>query len=152
MSAPKSNKKINTNTNLNIKQGKNMRVRNKQKKFTVKTLEANKYLDNTNINSINSSKQRRVATYLAIGLPAILAMVILPEIAVASKFDINAGVAAATTPLIQAVNDHWGKAVLLTGCAGAVIGEGDARQRAVRAAITATAAGGVILALLAMLT
>ena len=65
---------------------------------------------------------------------------------------INAGVKAATDPLIKAIDDHWGKAVLLTGCAGAVIGEGDARQRAVRAAITSAAAGGVVLALLAMLT
>ena len=89
---------------------------------------------------------------MAIGLTALATIAILPEIALASKFDINAGVAAATGPLIQAVNDHWGKAVLLTGVAGAVIGDGDARQRAVRAAITSAAAGGVILALLAMLT
>lgn len=42
--------------------------------------------------------------------------------------------------------------MLLTGCAGAVIGGGDARQRAVRDAFTSVAAGGVVLALLAMLT
>ena len=35
---------------------------------------------------------------------------------------------------------------------GAVVGEGDARQRATRAAFAATVAGGVVLALLAMLT
>ena len=101
---------------------------------------------------ISANKQRRIAAYLAVGLSAFVALSILPEIALASKFDINAGVKAATDPLIKAVDDHWGKAVLLTGCAGAVIGEGDARQRAVRAAITSAAAGGVVLALLAMLT
>ena len=100
---------------------------------------------------ISTNKQRRYV-YLAVGLSALAALSMLPEIALASKFDINAGVKAATDPLIKAVDDHWGKAVLLTGCAGAVIGEGDARQRAVRAAITSSAAGGVVLALLAMLT
>lgn len=100
---------------------------------------------------ISTNKQRRYV-YLAVGLSALAALSLLPEIAFAAKFDINAGVKAATDPLIKAVDDHWGKAVLLTGCAGAVIGEGDARQRAVRAAITSAAAGGVVLALLAMLT
>ena len=101
---------------------------------------------------LSTNKQRRIEAYLAFGVVSIVVLSILPEIALASKFDINAGVKAATDPLIKAVDDHWGKAVLLTGCAGAVIGEGDARQRAVRAAITSAAAGGVVLALLAMLT
>ena len=98
------------------------------------------------------NKQRQIAAYLAAAASVLVILTILPEIALASKFDINAGVKAATDPLIKAIDDHWGKAVLLTGCAGAVIGEGDARQRAVRAAITSAAAGGVVLALLAMLT
>lgn len=100
----------------------------------------------------STNKQRQIATYVAICASALLASTIFPEITLAAKFDINAGVMAATNPLIQAIGDHWGKAVLLTGCAGAVIGEGDARQRAVRAGITSAAAGGVVLALLAMLT
>lgn len=99
-----------------------------------------------------SKLQNRLTTYLAIGTTLLVASSIFPEIALASKFDINAGVKAATDPLIKAMDDHWGKAVVLTGCAGAVIGEGDARQRAVRAGIASTAAGGVVLALLAMLT
>ena len=41
---------------------------------------------------------------------------------------------------------------MITGAAGAIVGEGDARQRATRAAFAATAAGGVVLALVAMLT
>jgi len=98
------------------------------------------------------NNQRRIVTYLVASVSTSALLSFLPEIALAAKFDINAGVVAATTPLIKAIDDHWGKAVLLTGCAGAVIGEGDARQRAVRAAITSAAAGGVVLALLAMLT
>ena len=133
------------NTKFNIKQRKNMTYLKKLKNLQTNTLKADAN------SKISTNKQRRYV-YLAVGLSALAALSMLPEIALASKFDINAGVKAATDPLIKAVDDHWGKAVLLTGCAGAVIGEGDARQRAVRAAITSAAAGGVVLALLAMLT
>ena len=133
------------NTKFNIKQRKNMTYLKKLKNLQTNTPKADAN------SKISTNKQRRYV-YLAVGLSALAALSMLPEIALASKFDINAGVKAATDPLIKAVDDHWGKAVLLTGCAGAVIGEGDARQRAVRAAITSAAAGGVVLALLAMLT
>lgn len=133
------------NTKFNIKQRKNMTYLKKLKNLQINTPKADAN------SKISTNKQRRYV-YLVVGLSALAALSMLPEIALASKFDINAGVKAATDPLIKAVDDHWGKAVLLTGCAGAVIGEGDARQRAVRAAITSAAAGGVVLALLAMLT
>lgn len=95
---------------------------------------------------------KRIGVILGVGLSVALASVILPEIAMAAKFDIDAGVKAATEPVIKGIGDHWGKAVAITGTAGAVVGEGDARQRATRAAFAAVAAGAVVLALLAMLT
>jgi hypothetical protein len=97
-------------------------------------------------------KKVQTNKYMALSLIGACALVMLPEIACASKFDIDAGIKAATDPLIKAVTDHWGKAVLLTGATGAIVGEGDARQRVVRAGITASAAGGVIMALIAMLS
>ena len=110
-----------------------------------------------NISSTSSTAKgwdnKKIGTFVAIGISAALVSIILPEIAMAgSKFDIDAGVKAATDPIIKGINDHWGKAVVITGTAGAVVGEGDARQRATRAAFAATAAGAVVLALLAMLT
>ena len=42
-----------------------------------------------------------------------------------AKFDIDAGVAAATDPLIKGIKDHWGKGVMLTGGGAALFGEGD---------------------------
>ena len=96
---------------------------------------------------------KKIGAFIAIGLSVAAISIILPEIAVAgSKFDIDAGVKAATDPVIKAIKDHWGKAVAITGTAAAVVGEGDARQRATRAAFASTAAGAVVLALLAMLT
>lgn len=107
---------------------------------------------NIKSNSAMSLTSKKLGTVIALGASVIIASTIFPEIALASKFDIDAGVKAATEPVIKAINDHWGKAVVITGTAAAVVGEGDARQRAVRAAFASTAAGGVVLALLAMLT
>jgi hypothetical protein len=95
---------------------------------------------------------KHIKTCLIVSTSVIAISLILPEIALASKFDIDAGVRAATDPIIKGIKDHWGKAVVITGTAGAIVGEGDARQRATRAAFAATAAGGVVLALIAMLT
>ena len=120
------------------------------------------YITNYKSNNMVSNKYTNITNYIknkhfktgVITLGSVLAISILvPEIVMAaSKFDIDAGVKAATDPIIKGINDHWGKAVVITGTAGAVVGEGDARQRATRAAFAATAAGGVVLALLAMLT
>jgi hypothetical protein len=110
----------------------------------------------TNLSSKNKDLKQpnynKAGIVLGVCLSAALASIILPEIALAAKFDIDAGVKAATDPVIKGIGDHWGKAVAITGTAGAVVGEGDARQRATRAAFAAVAAGGVVLALLAMLT
>lgn len=116
----------------------------------LKNLRTNILKIKTSMRSVN--QQKWIVDYMVAGLSVLIILSVLPETILAAKFDINAGVKAATDPLIKAIDDHWGKAVLLTGCAGAMIGEGDARQRAVRAAITSVAAGGVVLALLAMLT
>jgi hypothetical protein len=95
---------------------------------------------------------KKLTRTILVGASVLSATVIMPELAMASaKFDINAGVTAAATPLVTALDAHWGKGVLLSGGAAALIGEGDSRQRAIRAAIGCAASGGVVLALLAML-
>lgn len=68
-----------------------------------------------------------------------------------TQYNIEAGITAGTKPAIEAVRAHWGKGVLLSSCGAAIWGEGDARQRAVRAAVGAGAAGMAVLGLLAML-
>ena len=95
---------------------------------------------------------RRILLYTVYGMSIVLIVMYVSNSYGASKFDIDAGIAAATDPMIKGIKDHWGKGVLLTSAAGALIGEGDARQRGVRAGITAALSGGVILALIAMLT
>lgn len=100
-------------------------------------------------------KQGKLSKTIFYSLLAISAGLLIPEIAFATasaKFDISAGIKGGTQPLIDAINEHWGKGVLLTGGASAFVGEGDARQRAIRAGIGCLASGGVVLALIAMLT
>jgi hypothetical protein len=87
------------------------------------------------------------------GVAAVSLGMVLPEFVLAtSKFDINAGVTAATDPLINGLKAHWGKGVLLAGGVSALIGEGDLRQKAIKAAIGCGVSGGVVLALIAMLS
>lgn len=80
-----------------------------------------------------------------------LAPILLCNIDVMAAFDVDAGVKAATDPLIKGLTDHWGKGVMLTGVGSALIGEGDSRQRAIRAGIGCAAAGATVLGLLALL-
>ena len=87
---------------------------------------------------------------LALASMAMSGGVLFAEIAWA-KFDIDAGVAAAANPIIAGIEDHWGKGVIMTSGAAALFGEGDGRQRAIRAGMTAGAAGAVILGMIAML-
>ena len=80
-----------------------------------------------------------------------LAPILLCNIDVMAAFDVDAGVKAATDPLIKGLTDHWGKGVMLTGVGSALIGEGDSRQRAIRAGIGCAAAGATVLGLIALL-
>lgn len=81
---------------------------------------------------------------------ALCANLLLTEVAFAA-FDLDAGVEAATDPLIKGVTDHWGKGVLLTGVGSALMGEGDGWQRGKRALIGCAGAGAVVLGLIAAL-
>lgn len=103
-----------------------------------------------NKDKIGKDKALRYGGYAAV---VVMGSMFGAEMALAAaKFDINAGVTAATDPLINGIKAHWGKGVLLTGTGAALLGEGDGRQRATRAAIAAGSAGGVILGLIALLT
>lgn len=95
--------------------------------------------------------QTTLAKSLVCGAIAVSLGMLLPEIALAG-FDIDKGVKAAADPLVKGLTDHWGKGVLLSGGAAALIGEGDPRQRAIRAGVGCGASGGVMLLLLAMLS
>lgn len=121
---------------------------NLSSKFTInlkdKFIEANK----------TNKKKKPLSSYIALGVGATLfASMILPEIALAAAtFNIDAGVTAATTPLTTAITNHWGKIVMLTTCASAIMGEGDARQRGVIALKGAAISGGAILGIIALFT
>lgn len=81
-----------------------------------------------------------------------MSVVFIDSTLAAAKFDINAGVLGGTQPFVDGIKAHWGKAVLLSSAGMAILGEGDPRQRAIRAGIGAGASGMVVLGLLSMLT
>lgn len=93
---------------------------------------------------------RYSAGFLAAGL-AIAGLVLIPEAALCA-FNIDAGIKAGTDPIVKALKDYWSLGVLLGSGGMAIMGEGDLRQRATRAAIGAGAAGGTILGLIALLS
>ena len=84
---------------------------------------------------------------------ALCANLLFTEFAFATAtFDLDRGVTGGTSWIIDGVKTHWGKGVLLSGVGLALFGEGDARQRAQRAAIGCAAGSAVILGLIAALT
>jgi hypothetical protein len=100
----------------------------------------------------NNANTNNYIKVIALGATAVGISLLGAEVAnAAARFDLNAGVNAAATPLIQGVRDHWAKVVFLSGAATATIGEGDPRQRAQRAVVGCVAGGAVILGLIAML-
>jgi hypothetical protein len=111
-----------------------------------------KNINITNYKNIKviSYKNINITKYIYITALALAISLGFYEISLAA-FDVDAGVKAATDPLIKGLTDHWGKGVMLTGVGSALIGEGDSRQRAIRAGIGCAAAGATVLGLLALL-
>ena len=64
-------------------------------------------------NTAKGWDNKKIGTFVAIGISAALVSIILPEIAMAgSKFDIDAGVKAATDPVIKGIKDITGVKLL----------------------------------------
>ena len=97
------------------------------------------------------SVKNHLSLSLALGLGFIGTMALMPELALAAGLDIDAGVKAATDPLVKGIENHWGKAVLICSAAsGLFLGEGDMRQRTMRAGVGGVISGAFILGLLQM--
>ena len=124
----------------------NSQLERTKDKTTITTKEVN------NMSNLTNKKltTKKLIKGLALASIAMTGGVLFAEIAWA-KFDIDAGVAAAANPIIAGIEAHWGKGVIMTSGAAALFGEGDGRQRAIRAGMTAGAAGAVILGMIAML-
>ncbi|GAB4165565.1 MAG: hypothetical protein Tsb006_5050 [Rickettsiaceae bacterium] len=59
-------------------------------------------------------------------------------------FDLNAGADALLNPMVAAIGEHFGKAVLAACAAGALVAQGDLRTRAIGAGIGGLLAGGML--------
>lgn len=98
----------------------------------------------------NKGIKKRVLNSIALVIGCIGGSLLFSEMAFA-KFDINAASVAASEPLINALEAHWGKVLLITSSTAGLFGEGDGIQRIKRAGGFAIAGGAGILGLLALL-
>jgi hypothetical protein len=67
-----------------------------------------------------------------------------------ANLKVDEAITAATEPIMTALQAHWGKGVFLAAGVSALIGEGDLRQKAVRAFVGAIISGAVMLALISL--
>ncbi|MBP7189644.1 MAG: hypothetical protein KA998_00140 [Rickettsiaceae bacterium] len=85
---------------------------------------------------------------------ALIGIAFCPDSALAAgeafKVNLETGAKAFFDPLINLIENNWGKAVMLASGGSAIMGEGDLRQRGIRAGIGAGVAGATIVGLLAM--
>ena len=65
----------------------------------------------------------------AIILSTLAVIVVFPEAALAAKFDIQAGVAAATGPIIQILKEYWGKMLVVVSVIAVFFGRGDRNKQ-----------------------
>ena len=63
----------------------------------------------------------------------------------ALAFDIDKGVKAGSAPLIKGIQDHWGKAVRVSGVCAALVGQGDPKTRALQAGVGLALSSVVVL-------
>jgi hypothetical protein len=62
-------------------------------------------------------------------LSALATLVVVPEAAIAAKFDVEAGVAAATEPIIKMLNNHWGKIIISASAIGLFFSKRDRNSK-----------------------
>ena len=98
-------------------------------------------------NKMESSKITRIKKLVVLGASAIAIIITYSESALAA-FDLAKGVKAGTDPLVALITEYYGVGIALGACAGALVGQGDLRDRGINAGKGAAIAGGVILALL----
>lgn len=74
------------------------------------------------------------------------ALLLMPEIAHATPFDLAKAGTSVFDPVLKLVTDHYGKAVVAVGGAGAIIAPGDLRTKAIGFGMGAGLAGLAMLA------
>ena len=112
---------------------------------------------NKKVEIMNNSKvhkkdrAKRLKQYAILGAFVALLGIASSESALAA-FDLDKGVKAATDPLVALISKYYGVGIAVGASAGALVGQGDLRTKAINAGIGAGVSGGVILALLKALT
>ena len=100
-----------------------------------------------NNSKVHKEQGKRLKQYAILGASVALLSIASSESALAA-FDLDKGMKAATDPLVALISKYYGVGIAVGASAGALVGQGDLRTKAINAGIGAGVAGGVILALL----
>ena len=114
-----NNTKINTDTNFNKNQGKNMSIiTKKQRKLKI----------NTPVVTTGAVNRYSNLARGVVGVLGILPILLIGVDALA--FDLDAGIKAATDPVKKMINDYYPVGIFITGAMGAMMQQqGDLRDR-----------------------
>lgn len=82
------------------------------------------------IYNIRKIDKKKLTKYIVIA--SSLAFISVDALA---AFDVGKGIVAATTPLLTAAAEHWGKVITLSGIGATFLGEGDGRAKAAKALV-----------------
>ena len=85
---------------------------------------------------------KRIVHVVKISALGVLANLIFTNHCLA--FDLDAGANALLNPMVEVIGAHFGKAVLASCAAGALVAQGDMRTRAIGAGIGGLLAGGML--------
>ncbi len=96
-------------------------------------------------------KIEQTKSLICIGGAFLIGAIIVPEVALATTFNLDAGAQAILNPLRALIRDYWLTVVGISAASsGIFFGEGDLKQKAIKAAIGGSLAGGVMMAIQAM--
>ena len=99
----------------------------------------------------NKEQKNKFKKYI-VSSGVIAALSIICTESALATFDLDAGIHAATTPLVALITKYYGVVIALGATGAAFVGQGDLRTRGINAGIGAAVTGGVVLALLKALT
>jgi hypothetical protein len=95
--------------------------------------------------TVMADEKRYKILYYACVLTAVSVGIFMATEVQAAAFDLDKGIKAMFVPMEKAIDDHYGKALLASTAGNALLGQGDLRERGVRAGIGACVGGGVML-------
>lgn len=98
------------------------------------------------------NRMNKISTLLFLLSATVVMLGFGGEAMAAAAFDLGKGIKAGTDPVIDAIKEYWGRAVLISGSGGALLAGGDMKQRVVGAGVGTVLGSVIMMAMIAGLT